>query len=157
MTDTFIKLPLFLVSMASFKLTINDPKTGKSHKRDITGKEAEVLFGKDIGETITGDAFGFAGYEFVITGASDNAGFPLRHGLKGFGRKRILTYKGVGFPGRDRHGQSQQGLRMKKTMCGEKIYPKVSQINMKIAKIGPQDLFAAQEQPKEAKEQAASA
>ena len=143
--------------MASFKLTINDPKTGKSHKRDVAGKEAEALLGKDVGETITGDICGFTGYEFVITGASDNAGFPLRHGLKGFGRKRILTYKGVGFPGRDRHGQLQRGLRTKKTVCCQKIYPKVAQVNMKIAKVGPQDLFVVQEQPKEAKEQAASA
>lgn len=143
--------------MASFKLTINDPKTGKSYKRDITGKEAEALLGKDVGEVISGDAFGFAGYEFMITGASDNAGFPLRHGLKGFGRKRILTYRGVGFPGRDRHGQRQNGLRMKKTVCAQKIYPKVAQINMKIAKVGPQDLFIVQESPKEVKEQAASA
>ena len=137
--------------MATFKLTIADTQTGKSCKRDVTGKEAEALLGKDVGETISGDGLGLTGYEFKITGGSDSAGFPMRHGLKGFGRKRILMYAGTGFPGRDRLGQRQKGLRMKKTVCSQKIYPKITQVNMQIVKAGPQNLFEEKKAPEETK------
>ena len=133
--------------MAEFKLTIGNPKTGKSVKKDIAGPQAEVLLGKDIGETISGDALGFAGYEFEITGGSDNAGFPMRYGLKGFGRKRILTYFGVGFSGKNRWGRGQKGLRVKTLVCSQKIFPKISQVNLKITKEGAATLF---EEKKEA-------
>ncbi len=133
--------------MVEFKLTIGDPKSKRSFKKELTGKEAEALLGKDIGETVSGDAIGFAGYEFSITGGSDYAGFPMRRGLKGFGRKKILTFKGVGFSGRDRWGKMQKGLRVKTTVCGQKIYPKITQINMKIVNVkeGAQNLFAVDE------------
>lgn len=141
--------------MAEFKLTIAHPKTGRSYKRDIAGKEAEALLGKDIGDSVPGDGLGFAGYQFQITGGSDYAGFPMRRGLQGFGRKHILTYHGVGFSGRDRWGKSQKGLRIKTTVCAQKIYPKVSQVNMKIVQEGPTNLFA--EPAKEKKEQETAA
>ena len=138
--------------MVDFKLTIGNPKTGKSYKKDITGKEADALLGKDIGETINGDDIGFPGYEFVATGGSDYAGFPMRHGIKGAGRKMILMYRGTGFSGRDRWRKTQRGLRVKKTICGQKIYPKITQVNLKITKEGPKDLFAEEKPKEEAKE-----
>ena len=134
--------------MAEFKLTIGDPKTGKSVKKDLSGPQAEALLGKDIGETVSGDALGFAGYEFMITGGSDNAGFPMRYGLKGFGRKRILTYSGVGFSGKNRWGRGQKGLRVKTLVCSQKIFPKISQVNLKITKMGSAPLFEQKEAAK---------
>lgn len=144
--------------MAEFKLTVSDPKTGKSYKRDVSGKEAEALLGKDINEVVSGDTLGFAGYEFEVTGGSDYAGFPMRYGLKGFGRKRILTYGGVGFSGRDRWGKNKSGLRVKTTICAQKIYPKISQVNLKIVKEGSVNLFtdAKAEDAKKAEPPAAS-
>ncbi|MFC1801520.1 S6e family ribosomal protein [Nanoarchaeota archaeon] len=137
--------------MAEFKLVLN-AKDGKSYQKQVTGKEAEALLGKNIGEKVSGDTMGFAGYEFEVTGGSDSAGFPMRKGLSGFGRKRIFTKKGVGFKGRDRWKKSQPALRVKKTVCCEKIYPKITQVNLKVLKEGTASLGEApkEEAPAEA-------
>jgi hypothetical protein len=42
--------------MADFKLTISNPKTGKSTKKDVSGKEAEALLGKVCPLTLWEDA-----------------------------------------------------------------------------------------------------
>src|SRR3989338_592405 len=123
--------------MASLKLTISDTKTGKSVKKDITDAEAEAFTGKDINETVSGDSVGFPGYEFQITGGSDYAGFPMRHGIVGAGRKRILTYKGVGYSGKDRWSKTQKGLRTKVTVAGQKVQSRTVQLNLKVTKQGP--------------------
>jgi len=117
-------------NMAEFKLTIGNPKTGKSYKKDVSGSEAEKLLGKDIGENVLGDEIGYSGYEFVITGGSDSAGFPMRRGIRGVGRTKIFTYKGVGFSGRNRWKKRQDGLRVRKSVRGQKIGSKTSQINL---------------------------
>ena len=54
--------------MADIKLVIGT-KEGKSFQSELKGPVSEVLHGKRIGETISGDELGFAGYEFLITGA----------------------------------------------------------------------------------------
>ena len=144
--------------MADFKLTISNPKTGKSFKRDVTGKEADNLLGKDIGEPVSGDLIGFPGYEFAITGGSDLAGFPMRRGIQGFARKRITMYEGVGFSGLSRKGRRQQGLRRKRTVVGKKVSPKITQVNLKVTKEGSTDLFAEKKEeapPAEAAKEAA--
>ena len=134
--------------MAEFKLTISNPKTGKSYKRDITGAHADAILTKDLGETVSGDAIGFSGYEFEITGGSDNAGFPMRSGLLGAGRKRIFTYVGVGFSGRDRWEKTQKGLRMKVAVAGQKISATTTQVNLKILKEGAQVFEDAKKEEK---------
>lgn len=136
--------------MAEFKLVLNDKK-GKSFSKQVSGKEAEALLGKKVGAKIPGDAIGFAGYEFELTGGSDFAGFPMRKGVKGFGRKRILTSKGVGFAGKTRWKKKKFGLRVKKTVCGETVYPKITQINLKVLKEGAGALGEAK--PEEKKEE----
>jgi small subunit ribosomal protein S6e len=123
------------------KLTVSNPKTGKSVKKDLTGKEADEFLGKDLGDTVSGDVLGFAGYEFKIMGGSDHAGFPMRKGLKGVERKRIFTYRGVGFSGRSRHGKMEDGLRIKRMVFGQRIGPKITQVNLVITKEGAAPLF----------------
>ncbi len=115
--------------MADFKLTINDPKTGKAYQKDIKEDAAKPFIGLNIGEAVKGDGFGLAGYEFQITGGSDYCGFPMRRGILGM-RKRINIFKGVGFRGSD------YGIRMRKTVCGHKIHDKITQINLKVTKEG---------------------
>ena len=122
--------------MAELKLTINNPKTGKSYKQDVKDAHADALLTKELGEKVSGDPLGFAGYEFEIRGGSDNAGFPMRSGLAGTGRKRIFTYKGVGFSGRDRWEHTQKGLRMKVAVAGQRISASTTQVNLKILKEG---------------------
>ncbi|HLC19533.1 MAG TPA: S6e family ribosomal protein [Candidatus Nanoarchaeia archaeon] len=138
--------------MADFKLTISDPKTGKSVKKDITGGAVDALLLRDVGDKVDGEHIGFAGYEFELTGGSDSAGFPLKKSIRGSGRKTIFTYRGVGFSGRDRWGVMQRGLRVKKAVAGSKITGQTTQVNLKILKEGPQALFT-EEKKEEKKEQ----
>jgi len=64
--------------MVDFKLSIADPKSGKTYQKEAKDKEAAPFVGKNIGEQIKGEIIGLAGYEFLITGGSDNCGFPMR-------------------------------------------------------------------------------
>ena len=125
--------------MAEFKLTIADSKTGKCMQKSVTENAANSFIGLKIGDTIKGESIDLAGYEFVITGGSDYCGFPMRKGISG-ARKRILVEKGVGFKGKGK------GIRVRKTVCGDAIHEKISQINLKITKHGSKPLA---ETPKE--------
>ena len=130
--------------MASFKLCISDPSTGKSFQKEVKDSLASPFIGLNIGETIKGDAFDLKDYEFQITGGSDYCGFPMRKGILGM-RKSITIYGGVGFRG------GPKGIKERKTVCGHKIHDKVSQINLKVIKEGPKklaELFGVTEEPK---------
>ena len=82
--------------MPDLKLTINDPKTGKSFTKVVPETESSFFRGRKIKESIHGDTFGMKGYELVITGGSDTSGFPMRFDVEGQGRKRPLLTKGPG-------------------------------------------------------------
>jgi small subunit ribosomal protein S6e len=131
--------------MAEFKLTIADPKTGKSYKKDVKDAEAAPFMGLNIGETIKGESFGMTGYEFKITGGSDYCGFPMRHGIMGI-RKRIVLSGGVGFSGKLRplrkgkKPRKKFGMRKRKTVCGHKINEHITQINISVLKEGSKKL-----------------
>ena len=136
--------------MVSFKVCISDPSSGRTFQREIKDAHAKPFLGLNIGESIKGDAFDFAGYEFTITGGSDYCGFPMRGGILGL-RKKITIYGGVGFRG------SAKGIKKRKTVCGHKIYEKTSQINLKVTKQVSKNLaeiFSVEEkEPKEAKKE----
>lgn len=119
--------------MVEFKLTIADPKKGKCYQRTVGDPKSKDLIGMKIGEMLKGEAVDLPGYEFEITGGSDYCGFPMRKGISG-ARKRILVVKSVGFKG------GREGEKRRKTVCGEKIHEKISQINLKILKEGKQKL-----------------
>ncbi len=112
--------------MADFKLTIANPKAGKTYKKEVKDNESRFFMGKKIGDRIKGDLIGMAGYEFEITGGSDTSGFPMRKDVPGTGRKRILAVSGVGLK------KSDKGLRRRKTVCGNTIHAGVSQVNLKV-------------------------
>ena len=136
--------------MASFKLNIGDPKTGKCYQKEAKDEQASPFMGLKIGESVQGDAFDMPGYEFLITGGSDYCGFPMRRGILGI-RKKIAILGGVGFKG------AAKGTKKRKTVCGHKINKNIVQINLKVAKEGDKkltDIFGAKEEaPKEAKEE----
>jgi len=113
--------------MAQFKLCIGHQ--GKTYQKEIKDNDAEVFVGKNLGEVLNGESFGMSG-EFVITGGSDNCGFPMRRGIKGI-RKKLTLLGGVGL--RTKLGR---GVKKKKTVCGHKITPQISQINLKLVKEG---------------------
>ena len=119
--------------MASFKLCISDPSSGKTYQKEIKDAMCKSFMGLNIGEPVKGENFELAGYEFQITGGSDYCGFPMRKGILGV-RKKLVVYGGVGFKG------DQKGIKMKKTVCGHKIHDKISQVNLKVTKLGNQKL-----------------
>jgi len=130
--------------MVEFKLTIGDPKTSKCFQKTVSENDAKAFIGLKIGDTVKGESINLTGYEFLITGGSDFCGFPMRKGIIG-ARKKILAEKGVGFR------KGKKGVRQRKTVCGEVINEKISQINLKILKHGKAPLAA--EAPKEGEEE----
>jgi small subunit ribosomal protein S6e len=130
--------------MAGFKVVIGT-KEGKCLQKEIPEADASVFLGKKIGDKIAGEVLGFTGYEFVITGGSDYAGFPMRDDIPGVGRKKILAVQGIGLK------KISKGLRVRKTVCGNTIHPKIAQINMKVSKPGSAPLPFPAPKPKEEK------
>jgi len=134
--------------MVDFKLVIGT-KDGKCVQKDVKDADAMNLVGKKIGDTIKGEAIGLTGYEFLLTGGSDFCGFPMRKDVAGTGRKRILAVKGIGIKAK------RKGMRQRKSVCGNTVHAKISQINLKVLKEGKDKLVAApkegEEAPKEEK------
>lgn len=135
--------------MVSFKVVIGT-KEGKCLQKEVTEPDANAFLGKKIGDTVAGEVLGFPGYEFVITGGSDYAGFPMRPDIPGVGRKRILAVEGIGLR------KIAKGIRVRKTVCGNTIHPKISQINLKVTKAGSTPLPMPEPKPKEKKEEKAA-
>lgn len=119
--------------MASFKICISDPSSGKTFQKEVKDEYAKPFVGLNIGEAVKGDGMDLPGYELEITGGSDYCGFPMRKGILGL-RKSISIYGGVGFRG------GSKGIKRKKTVCGHKIHDKISQINLKVIKEGSKKL-----------------
>ena len=136
--------------MASFKLCISDPETGKTFQKEVKDNLARPFMGLNIGDSIKGDNFELNGYELQITGGSDFCGFPMRRGILGT-RKKLVIYGGIGFSG------DAKGIKRKKTVCGHKVYENISQINLKVLNKGPKklnEIFGVPEQGKESKDPA---
>lgn len=115
----------------AFKLNISDK--GKAWRME---KEAEFLVGLSVGDKFEGKELSndFHGYEFEITGGSDDAGFPLFKDAEGIGLKKVLLTIGWGM--RDR----RKGMRLRKTVRGKTISEKAVQINIKVLKHGSKKL-----------------
>lgn len=126
--------------MAEFKLVIADPKTGKCYQREVKDQDAGFFLGKKIKDVVKGETVGLQGYEFEITGGSDNCGFPMRYDVDGSTRKKILAVSGVGLKPKGK------GIRQRKTVCGNTIHEKISQINLKVLKAGKELLGGAPEE-----------
>jgi len=105
-------------------------KDGKSYQKELSEDESKFFAGKVVKDKVKGDDFGFAGYEFLITGGSDNAGFPLRWDMPGHGRKQLLAVQGVGLR------KTRKGMRRRKTVAGNTIGEQTAQINLKVVKAG---------------------
>ena len=121
--------------MAEIKLNIGDPKSKKTITKAIADNAADVFMNKVLGDKVAGDSIDLPGYEFEITGGSDNAGFPMRRDVKGTARKKILIVGGVGLR------QNIKGRKVRKSVAGNTIYAKTAQINLKVIKHGKTPLF----------------
>jgi small subunit ribosomal protein S6e len=108
---------------------INVSHKGKTLKLET---DSEAVVGKAIGETIKGEHISadLEGYELLIKGTSDISGFPGKQGLEGAGYHRELLTKGFGMK------DSRKGIRLRKTLRGQEISLKTSQINTIVVKEG---------------------
>jgi small subunit ribosomal protein S6e len=120
--------------MVDFKVNVNDPKSGKSHKRDVGGHLANSLIGKKVGDDVDGLFVGLPGYKLKITGGSDKDGVPMRADLPGPKRHKPLVAGGVGFH------PVRPGMRKRKTIRGSAIGPDILQLNLKIVTRGPKGI-----------------
>lgn len=118
--------------MADFKAVLGF-KNGKCVQREL--KDADALIGKKVGEQLKGEEIGLEGYEFEITGGSDDSGFPMRKDIPGNARKRILAVSGVGLK------KKRRGMRQRKTVRGNTIGEQTAQINLKVLKQGKENFF----------------
>jgi small subunit ribosomal protein S6e len=128
--------------MAEFKLVMSNTK-GQAVQKEVKDEQASAFVNKIIGDKVSGDAIGFAGYEFEITGGSDKSGFPMRRDVAGRMRRKILTTHSTGVH------IDRKGIRKRKTVAANSIYEDTSQINLKVVKEGKESLFAKPEAAKE--------
>ncbi len=129
--------------MAKIKLNIGEPKSGETTTLEIEDEISEKLYGKKIGEKIKGELFDKKGYEFEITGGSDNAGFPMRRDVDGRQRRKILATKGTG------NRANKKGMRLRKTVAGNTVSEETSQLNLKVLKRGKKSLDEEGEEKEE--------
>lgn len=131
--------------MATFKVVISDPKSGKAKQIELSGDKANAFLGKKIGDVIDGSVIGLAGYKLKITGGTDKDGFPMRPDVHGAVRKRVLLSTGPGFKPR------RPGERRRKTVRGNTISEDIVQINTVIVEYGEkslEELLETQEEQK---------
>jgi small subunit ribosomal protein S6e len=117
--------------MATFKLVINDPATGKSFNFEVSGHHAQNFIGKKIGDQVDGINANLPGYKLQVTGGSDKAGFPMRADFEGQGRRRLLLTEGIGF-----HPVDKPGKRKRMSVRGNRISTEIIQVNLKVSKAG---------------------
>lgn len=145
----------------AFKINLAE-KTGKTFKIET---EAEALVGKSLHDKFPGTEISpeLGGYEFEITGTSDNAGFTSMKDIEGVGLKKILLQFGKGMKKRPkREGKRKRaknrpkGFKLRKTVRGKTISPAIVQINLKILKEGHKklsEIFPEQNKIAEKKEE----
>ncbi len=116
------------------KMVVADVKAGKSFQKDVPADKESFLAGKKIGDDLDGGIVGLEGYKLKITGGSDNAGFPMRHDIRGQRRTRALLAKGPGVRG------LPKGQHEKKLVVGGSVSPTTNQVNAKILEYGSKTL-----------------
>jgi len=128
------------------KLVISDPKSGLSIQKEANDDASKGFMGLKIGDTVKGEIVDLHGYEFALMGGSDYCGFPMRKDVAGVGRKKILAYRGTGIR------KAMKGIIQRKTVCGNTVHSKISQINLKVTKMGTDNIFANAGKKKESVE-----
>ena len=120
--------------MADFRVIVSDRKNGHAHQIQISDHNTNSFIGKNIGDIVNGDAVNLPGYSLKITGGTDNDGFPMRSGLPGSSRRKVLVSGGVGF------NSQVDGMRRRKAIRGEEIASDIGQINAVIEEYGSKSI-----------------
>lgn len=106
-----------------FKVIISDG--GSTYQKEIKGEEADRLVGLRIGEQFDAGLIGESG-TLQVTGGTDKDGFPMRRGIAGPRRVKVLLRGGSGF------NPQRNGERRKKRVRGDTISEDIVQINTKV-------------------------
>ncbi len=120
--------------MAEFRVVVSDTKTAKAYQAVVAGAAMNKFIGKNIGDTVGGDAMGLAGYTLKVTGGTDKDGFAMRGDLPGPVRKKILVAGGVGYK------PKADGVKKRKSMRGREIASDIAQINTIVVDYGQKPL-----------------
>lgn len=120
--------------MVDFRVVISDSKTSQAYQVAVSGAVANKLIGKNIGDTVSGDVAGLAGYTLKLTGGTDKDGFPMRGDLPGPVRRKIFVAGGVGYR------PKADGVKKRKSMRGREISSDIAQINTVIVEYGQKPL-----------------
>ncbi|MBC7112657.1 MAG: 30S ribosomal protein S6e [Candidatus Methanomethyliales bacterium] len=110
--------------MVEFKLVISNPEDGTSKAVTVSDAQAQSFIGLKVGDSISGEAFGFPGKELVITGGSDKSGIPIRPDVPGGAKKYVLL---SGPPG---YHPKKKGQRERRLVRGNVITEDIVQINL---------------------------
>jgi len=116
------------------KIVIADSKTGKAYGVEVPKDKESALMGKKIGDKVEGGLFGADGYEIVLTGGSDLAGFPMRADVSGPRRAGIIVSSGPGYR------KTAKGKREKRNVRGNIISDQIMQVNAKVSNYGSKPL-----------------
>ena len=100
----------------------------KAFQVTVTGDKAAAFLEKRIGEYVDSSVVGIPGMKLLITGGSDNTGFPMLRTLPGGVKKALLLSQPPGFHPRNK------GERRRKYVRGNTITEDIVQINTKLVK-----------------------
>ena len=114
---------------------------GKSEQKELKGEEAEKFIGYKIGDSFDGTLVGLEG-TLRITGGSDKDGFPMKKGVYGSRRMKLLLAGGIGY------NPTDEGVRRKKRVRSDTISEEIVQINTKVL-ASPKEEAPAEEAPAE--------
>jgi len=117
--------------MAEFQAIISDPRQSRAYNHTLSESDSSALIGRSIGDEIDGIFVNLPGYRLQITGGSDGSGVPMRPGLTGGRRQRMLLSHSTGFRPR------RSGQRRRKMVRGKELGPEITQLNLKIVEYGP--------------------
>ncbi|PTD93402.1 30S ribosomal protein S6e [archaeon SCG-AAA382B04] len=120
--------------MAEFKLVISNPKNGETYQKNVSEANANSLIAKKLGQEIEGEKIGISNYSFKIVGGTDSDGFPMRPGIEGSQRRKVLLTQGPGF------NSKRKGERRKKSVRGNEISESITQINLVVTNEGEEEL-----------------
>ncbi len=120
--------------MADFRVVVSDSKSAQAYQVVVTAAAANKIIGKNIGDTVSGDFAGLAGYTLKLTGGTDKDGFAMRNDLPGPARKKILVAGGVGYK------PKADGTKKRKTMRGREISSDIAQVNTVVVEYGQKPL-----------------
>ena len=117
--------------MAEFTVAVADTEAGVTHQVEVSGQSANRFVGRELGDTVDGNAVGLDGYTLELSGGTDDAGRPMRGDISGANLAEVLLEGGTGYePSRD-------GERKRVTVRGREVGDATRQINVRITEYGP--------------------